>query len=119
MSVGIASSNSEIIILKTWRFNMNRHLISIMMDSNVFECTVVQANKDIRKENRILDVNATFKNITGASTTNIFVEDLKQIDLFNKIKKYANFTRIRFHITRNSTIVQADSTIECQQKNNL
>ena len=101
------------------RFNMNRHLISIMMDSNVFECTVVQANKDIRKENRILDVNATFKNITGASTTNIFVEDLKQIDLFNKIKKYANFTRIRFHITRNSTIVQADSTIECQQKNNL
>ena len=71
------------------RFNMNRHLISIMMDSNVFECTVVQANKDIRKESRILDVNATVKNITEASTT------------------------------RNSTIVQANSTIECQQKNNL
>lgn len=99
---------------------MNRHLISIMMDSNVFECTVVQANRDIRKENRILDVNATFKNITGASTTNIIVEDLKQIDLFNKLKNTPTSQGLdSFHITRNSTIVQADSTIECQQKNNL
>ena len=48
------------------------------MNNNVSEYQILQAIKDIRKQNRRPDVNAIFKNITSGNTTNIAVEDVKQ-----------------------------------------
>ena len=104
--------------IKDVRFNINRHLISITMDNNVFKCHIFQAIKDIRKQNRRPDINAIFKNIASANTTNIRVEDVKQqVDLLIASAKFKNMTTSQglesFDIIGSSITFQASLTLEC------
>ena len=70
------------------------------MDNNVFECHIFQAIKDIRKQNRRPDINASFNGTTRANAINITGEDVKQLaDLLiasSKLKNMPAFARIRF-----------------------
>ena len=94
------------------------------MDGNVFKCHIFQAIKDIRKQNRRPDINAICKSITRANATNITVEDVKQqFDLLiasAKLKSMPNSQGLdSFYITENSTALQADLTLECQQEDTI
>ena len=91
------------------------------MDNNVFECDIFQAIKDIRKQNRRPDINVIFKSITRTNATNITVEDVKQqVDLLIASARLKNMPTSQeldsFYIIENSTTLQADLTLECQQE---
>ena len=91
------------------------------MDNNVFECDIFQAIKDIRKQNRRPDINVIFKSITRTNATNIIVEDVKQqVDLLIASARLKNMPTSQeldsFYIIENSTTLQADLTLECQQE---
>ena len=91
------------------------------MDDNVFECHIFQAIKDIRKQNRRPDINVIFKSITRTNATNITVEDVKQqVDLLIASARLKNMPTSQeldsFYIIENSTTLQADLTLECQQE---
>ena len=91
------------------------------MDNNVFECDIFQAIKDIRKQNRRPDINVIFKSITRTNATNITVEDVKQqVDLLIASDRLKNMPTSQeldsFYIIENSTTLQADLTLECQQE---
>ena len=91
------------------------------MDNNVFECDIFQAIKDIRKQNRRPDINVIFKSITRTNATNITVEDVKQqVDLLIASARLKNIPTSQgldsFYIIENSTTLQADLTLECQQE---
>ena len=91
------------------------------MDNNVFECDIFQAIKDIRKQNRRPDINVIFKSITRTNATNITVEDVKQqVDLLIASARLKNMPTSQeldsFYIVENSTTLQADLTLECQQE---
>ena len=91
------------------------------MDHNVFECDIFQAIKDIRKQNRRPDINVIFKSITRTNATNITVEDVKQqVDLLIASARLKNMPTSQeldsFYIIENSTTLQADLTLECQQE---
>ena len=91
------------------------------MDNNVFECDIFQAIKDIRKQNRRPDINVIFKSITRTNATKITVEDVKQqVDLLIASARLKNMPTSQgldsFYIIENSTTLQADLTLECQQE---
>ena len=94
------------------------------MDNNVFKCHIFQAIKDIQKQNRRLDITVIFKNITRANATNITVKGVKQqVDLLIALAKLKNMPTLQgldsFYIIENSTTVQADLTLECQQEGSI
>ena len=94
------------------------------MDNNVFKCHIFQAIKDIQKQNRRLDITAIFKNITRANATNITVKGVKQqVDLLIALAKLKNMPTSQgldsFYIIENSTTLQADLTLECQQEGSI
>ena len=91
------------------------------MDNGVFECHIFQAIKDVWKQNRRPDINAIFKHITRANATNIIVKDVKQqVDLLTASANLKNMPTSQgldlFYIIGNSTTLQADLTLECQQE---
>ena len=80
-----------------------------------------QAIKDIRKQNRRPDINAIFKNITRSNATNVTFEDVKQqVELLIASARLENMPTSQgldsFYIIENSTTLQADLTLECQQR---
>ena len=94
------------------------------MDNGVFECHIFQAIKDVWKQNRRPDINAIFKHITRANATNIIVEDVKQqVDLLTASANLKNMPTSQgldsFYIIGNSTTLQADLTLECQQQDSI
>ena len=94
------------------------------MDNNVFKCHIFQAIKDIQKQNRRLDITVIFKNITRANATNITVKGVKQqVDLLIALAKLKNMPTLQgldsFYIIENSTTLQADLTLECQQEGSI
>ena len=94
------------------------------MGSNVFECHIFQTIKDIRNQNRILNINAIFKNIIRTNATNITVEDVKQqVDLLIAVARLKNMPTSQgldsFYIIENSTTFQADLTLEFQQEDSI
>ena len=94
------------------------------MDTNVFKCHIFQAIKDIQKQNRRLDITAIFKNITRANATNFTVKGVKQqVDLLIALAKLKNMPTSQgldsFYIIENSTTLQADLTLECQQEGSI
>ena len=94
------------------------------MGSNVFECHIFQAIKDIRNQNRIPNINAIFKNIIRTNATNITVKDVKQqVDLLiaaARLKKMSTSQGLDpLYIIENSTTSQADVTLECQQEDSI
>ena len=91
------------------------------MNFTIFECHIFQAIKDIRKQNRRPDIKVKFKNITRANATNITVEDVKQqVNLLIASAKLKNMPTSQglnsVYIIGNSTTLQADLTLECQQE---
>ena len=68
-----------------------------------------------------LKISENKKNITRANATNITVEDIKQqVDLLIASAKLKNTPNLQgldsFYIVGNSTTLQADLTLECQQE---
>ena len=89
------------------------------MNNNVFECDIFQAIK-----NRRPDINVIFKSITRTNAKNITVEDVKQqVDLLIASARLKNMPTSKgwdsFCIIENSTTVQADLTLECQQEDSI
>ena len=94
------------------------------MDNNVFKCHIFQAIKDIQKQNRRLDITVIFKNITRANAANITVKGVKQqVNLLIALAKLKNMPTLQgldsFYIIENSTTLQADLTLECQQEGSI